>query len=235
LKRWKNSPRNPIRRRSKLSERAEELVSRVLSKYERKWNPRYDEPFKALVATILSQNTNAKNRAKAQQRLEDRVGITPEKLTDAPLEAIADAIRPAGMYNQRSRVLKKVSQEVRERFGGNLNQVILQQYPESREKLMSLPGVGPKTADVVLMFAAGKPIVPIDRHIFRISKRIGIVSKRASYEEVQETLERASPPEHREDVHVFLIRLGRDICRARKPRCRECFLEDLCVYTEKNL
>ncbi len=163
------------------------------------------------------------------------IGITPENLANASLEAIAEAIRPAGMYNQRSRVLKRVSEEVLERFHGSLDDVVKKPFPEAREALMSLPGVGPKTADVVLMFVAGSNIVPVDRHIFRISERLGIVPEKASYGDVRGALEDVSPSDRREDVHVFLIRFGRETCKARNPRCYDCFIEDFCSYPVKNM
>jgi len=163
------------------------------------------------------------------------IGITPENLANAPLETIAEAIRPAGMYNQRSKVLKRVSEEVLARFNGTLDDVIKKPFPEAREDLMSLPGVGPKTADVTLMFAAGSTIVPVDRHIFRITERLGIVPPKAPYDDVRGALEEASPPDRREDIHVFLIRFGRETCKARNPRCHDCIIEDLCPYTPKNM
>ena len=167
--------------------------------------------------------------------MEEMIGITPENLANASLETIAEAIRPAGMYNQRSRVLKRVSEEVLERFSGTLDGVVKKPFPEARETLMSLPGVGPKTADVVLMFVAGSRIVPVDRHIFRISERLGIVPEKASYDDVRGALEEVSPPDRREDVHVFLIRFGRETCKAQSPRCHDCFIEDLCPYPAKNM
>jgi endonuclease-3 len=216
-----------------LSERAEEIISRLLSGYGSYQIPRSLDPFSVLVNTILSQNTNSRNRSTAYRNLEEAIGITPEALSQAPLEDLVEAIRPAGMYNQRSRVLKEVSRKILERFSGSLDQVMLQPYPEARERLMSLPGVGPKTADIVLMFVAERYIVPVDRHIFRISQRLEIVSERPSYDEVRRALEEASPPEKRKRLHLSLIQFGREICKARKPLCRDCSLEDLCDYPEK--
>ena len=187
------------------------------------------------MGTILSQNTNGRNRSTAHDRLEEMIGITPENLADAPLEAIAEAIRPAGMYNQRSRVLKRVSEMVLERFDGSLDDVVKKPFTEAREDLMGLPGVGPKTADVVLMFVAGSRIVPVDRHIFRISERLGIVPEKASYGDVRNAWEAVSPPERREDVHVLLIRFGRETCKARSPLCYDCFIENLCSNPGKNM
>ena len=170
----------------------------------------------------------------AFRRLDKTIGITPEKLVETPYETIAEIIRPAGMFNKRSKVLKKISEEILERFGGDLNSVINKPYLDARKDLMSLTGVGFKTADVVLMFVAGKRIVPVDRHIFRISRRLGIVPLAAKYDEVRNAWEEASSPDKREDLHVSLIQFGRDVCRSRFPLCQECFLEGLCIYPDKN-
>ena len=158
------------------------------------------------------------------------VGVEPLKLASSSTEDIAEAIRPAGMYNQRSRVIKGVAEIVLDRYGGDLDPVIQKPHGEAREELMTLPGVGPKTADVLLMFDAGKAIIPVDRHIFRITKRLGLVPERAPYDQVRIALESAAPPGRHEDAHVFLIRFGREVCRAQRPRCPECFLNDLCPF-----
>lgn len=210
--------------------RAEEVISRLLGRYERRRRPRMGNPFRALVRTILSQNTSYRNVAKAYDGLDHAIGVEPKALAGAPVERIADAIRPAGMHNQRSVTLKRVAEAVLERFGGDLAPVLDMPYHEAREALMSLPGVGTKTADVVLMFDAGKEIVPVDRHIFRITKRLQLVPEKASYDEVRLALEAATPPGRHEDVHVLLIRFGREVCKAQRPRCPECFLRVLCPY-----
>jgi endonuclease-3 len=210
--------------------RAEEILTRLLDHYERQWRPRTGDPFRSLVRIILSQNTNYRNEATAYTRLEEIVGVTPRSLTEAPVDEIAEAIRPAGMYRQRSMRLKQVARAVIDRYNGDINEVINRSYPEAREELMTLPGVGEKTADVLLLFDAGKEIIPVDRHIFRITKRLGIVCNNAKYDEVRTALEDAAPPGRHEDIHVLLIQFGRDLCRARRPRCRECFLSDLCPY-----
>jgi endonuclease-3 len=213
--------------------RAEEVISRLLEYYGRRPASKRLDAFGSLVRIILSQNTNYRNEETAFRRLEELIGITPEELCGSTVEAISDAIRPAGMYNQRGRTLKSVAQAVLDRYGGEITHVIDLPYTEAREVLMALPGVGPKTADVLLLFNAGKEIVPVDRHIFRISKRLEIIEPRAGYDEVRLAIEAATPPGRHEDVHVLLIWFGREFCRARSPRCPECFLEDLCPYTEK--
>lgn len=213
--------------------RDEEILRRLLDRYTRHWKPSTADPFRSLVRVILSQNTNYRNEGTAYNRLEASVGVTPESLASALVEVITDAIRPAGMYNRRSIVLKKVAEEVLERFAGDLTPVLEMPYGEAREALMCLTGVGYKTADVLLMFNAGRQVIPVDRHIFRISKRLGIVSEKAGYEEVRRALETAAPAGRHEDVHVLLIQFGRDICRAQRPRCDDCFLSDLCPYPDE--
>jgi endonuclease-3 len=213
--------------------RAEEILARLLDQYERHWRPRSADPFRSLVRIILSQNTNYKNEVMAFDRLEKAIGITPENIAESPVKAIADAIRPAGLYHQRSRNLKRVAQAVIERYKGDLNPILNKPYTEARDELMQLSGVGPKTADVLLLFEAGKCIIPVDRHIFRITKRLQLVSDKAAYDEVRNTIEDATPPGRYEDVHVLLIRFGREICKAQRPRCLQCFLRDLCPYPDE--
>jgi len=213
-------------------ERAEEILSRLLAHYERTWRPSSGDPFRSLIRIILSQNTNYKNEAVAYRRLEEMVGVDPLKLVSSPTEDIVEAIRPAGMYNQRSRIIKGVAEVVLNRYGGDLGPVLQIPHGEAREELMTFPGVGPKTADVLLMFDAGKAIIPVDRHIFRITKRLEMVPERAPYDQVRMALEAAAPPGRHEDIHVFLIRFGREVCQAQRPRCPECFLNDLCPFPQ---
>lgn len=212
--------------------RAEEAIARLLSHYERRRRSRRGDPFRSLVRIILSQNTSYRNEEAAYKQLERDIGVTPEALARASVERIAKAIRPAGMHNQRGRTLKKVAEVVIERYGGDITLILQKPYPEAREELMALPGVGPKTADVLLMFDAGKAVIPVDRHIFRIAGRLGLVPPKAGYDDVRCALEAVADPAWYEDVHVLLIRFGREVCRAQRPRCGDCFLNDLCPYPE---
>jgi len=212
--------------------RAEEIITRLLSCYERRHRPRSSNPFHSLVRIILSQNTSSRNVATAYKQLEEAIGVTPEALAEASVEAIAEAIRPAGMHNRRSRTLKRVAEAVLKRYGGDITSVLHKPYPRAREELMGLPGIGLKTADVLLMFDAGKAVIPVDRHIFRIAGRLQLAPAKASYDDIRQALEDAADPGNYEDVHVLLIRFGREVCRAQRPRCGDCFLNDLCPYPE---
>ena len=217
----------------KRTKRAEEALRRVLNLYPRRWTPSSSDHFKSLVRTILSQNTNWKNEETAYRRLEESIGVTPQNLSNASQSDIADAIRPAGMYNQRSRTLKQVSKIVQELYFGDLSAVVAKPYTEAREELMTFPGVGEKTADVVLLFNAGKHVLPVDRHIARIAKRLGLVQGNAEYDTIRLTLEGATTPDKFLDAHIKLIQFGRDICRALNPKCPECPLNDICAYPQR--
>ena len=210
--------------------RAETAIARVLDASERRWSPSGGEPFKTLIRTILSQNTNWRNEETAYRRLEVKIGVTPEKLALAPMQEIAEAIKPAGMYNLRSLTIQSVSHEVLDRFNGDLSKAVSKPYEEAREELMSLPGVGEKTADVVLLFSVGRHVIPVDRHIARIAKRLELVPQNAPYDEIRRTLEEATPPNTYLDTHIKLIQFGRDTCRAQNPRCPSCILNDICPY-----
>ena len=212
--------------------RAEEALSRVLSS-PRTWTPRREDPFKTLIRTILSQNTSWQNEATAYRRLEEMIGVTPKELSTTKTSDIAEAIKPAGMYNLRSKTIKHVAAEVIERYDGDLAPIVSKSYPEAREVLMSLPGVGEKTADVVLLFNAGKPVIPVDRHIARIATRLELVPKNAPYDTIRDALEEATPPNTYLDTHIKLIQFGRDICRALNPKCGECILNDICPHPQQ--
>jgi len=212
---------------------AEEAVSRILGHYRRHWTPRRGDPFRSLIRTILSQNTNYRNEDTAYKRLEEMIGVTPSTLSKASRENIAEAIRPAGMYNQRSLTLKNVADAVLRGYGGDLASILEKPYEEARKELMMLPGVGQKTADVVLLFNAGRGVIPVDRHIERISRRLALVPEKANYDDIRGVLEGATNRDNYLDAHLSMIQFGRDTCRALNPRCQECFLADICPYPEK--
>lgn len=181
-----------------------------------------------LIRTVLSQNTGYKNQESAYSQLSEKVEINPASLASTPIQVIANAIKSAGMYNKRSKTIKAISQIVDSCYAGDLSKVIAKPYLEARSELMLLPGVGKKTADVTLLFNAGKSVIPVDRHIDRISKRLKLVPDNSNYDDVRIKLEYLILPENYLDIHIILIQFGRDTCRALNPRCRECILNDIC-------
>jgi endonuclease-3 len=190
------------------------------------------EPFSTLIRTVLSQATNDKNRDKAYRNLSERFEVTPNALAAADVEEIAEAIRVGGLYQNKSRVIKELSSIIVEKFEGRLDFVYSLPFQEARRLLMTLPGVGPKTADVVLLFCANKPVLPIDTHINRVSKRLGLVPSDADYERVRQTLESFYHPRDYLAAHLLLIMLGRKYCKARNPLHESCPVNVWCPSAE---
>lgn len=193
------------------------------------WRPQMD-PVSQLVSTILSQNTNDKNRDLAFARLRQRYA-TWEEVRDADPAEVINAIRPAGLANQKGpriqEALRTITQE-----RGELDLSFLAEWPIDAAKkwLSSLNGVGPKTAAIVLLFALGKPAFPVDTHIHRVTKRLGLIGPKVSREQAHLILERLLPPEDYFPFHLNVIRHGREMCVSRKPRCPLCPLRPLCMY-----
>lgn len=185
------------------------------------------DPFETLIATILSQHTTDVKAHEAYRRLADRFGITVEALASAPLRDVADAIRVAGLQNNKAKAIVELSRKLLEERGffEDLRNL---EVEEARRRLMGLPGVGEKTADIVLLFSYGKPTFPIDTHIFRVSKRLGLRRRGEGYERLRKRLQTVFPEDRYLEAHILLIRLGRNVCRPRRPRCGECPIENLC-------
>ncbi|GBC71214.1 Endonuclease III [Candidatus Calditenuaceae archaeon HR02] len=188
------------------------------------------DPFRVLVATILSQNTTDKAALNALKTLERDVGLTPPAILEAGKRRVEKAIHIAGMYRSKARFILEVSRIVMERYGGDMWNVLKGDAEGVRERLMSMPGVGGKTADVLLATLGIARTVPVDTHVRRVSARLGLVDEGASYETIRKRLEEVFSPDSRHLAHLLLIAHGRNVCRARKPMCRECVLNDLCKY-----
>ena len=193
-----------------------------------KWTRSNKEPFKTLIVTVLSQATADKNTVRAFKNLSRVFPITPEALAKASVEKIENAIRVGGLYKNKSRVIKAISRMILEKFNGSLDFVYSLPFEKARRTLLSFPGVGPKTADVVLLFCAGKPTIPVDTHVNRVSKRLGLTPPKADYEKVRQTLEGLYKPENYLSVHLLFILLGRKYCKARKTLCKPCPVNPLC-------
>jgi endonuclease-3 len=186
-----------------------------------------------LVSTILSQNTNDTNRDRAFHALRTKIP-TWEQVRDARPSQVIAAIRPAGLANQKGpriqQVLRAITQE-----RGSLDLDFLTSLPveQARSWLMKFNGVGPKTAAIVLCFSLGKPAFPVDTHIYRVTGRIGLRPGKMSVEHAHPHLESLFPPETYYVAHLNLIRLGREVCHARKPNCPKCPIIKLCDYKDK--
>ncbi len=206
--------------------RMAEILNRLGTEFEL-WGRYTDDPFLLLVGTVLSQNTNWRNTRTAYSCLTAKFR-TPKQLANANVKDIKELIRPAGLYREKSKRLREISRAVLEKYGGDLRKVLRKPADEARKELLSLSGVGYKTADVVLAFGAGRDVLPVDTHVFRISKRLGFASPKDDHEQVRVKLEKVAPAGRRSQAHMLLIQLGRRYCRARNPIHEECPINDLC-------
>ena len=214
----------------KLAERAAAVHDTLLDYYGYpEWRTPLP-PLDELVSTILSQNTNDANRDRAFNALRRRYP-TWEMVRDAPAGQVIEAIRPAGLANQKGSHIQDILREITQ-LRGNLDLAFLRQMePEQvRAWLRQFKGVGPKTAAIVMQFSLDKPAFPVDTHIYRVSGRIGLRPQNMDVEKAHEHLAALLPPEAYYPAHLNLIRLGREICQARRPNCPICPLRTLCDY-----
>jgi endonuclease-3 len=185
----------------------------------------YTTPFELLVAVILSAQATDKGVNKATDKL-FAVANTPQAIDQLGVEGLKAYIRTIGLYNNKAKNIIQTCQILLQQHDGKV--------PEERRALEALPGVGRKTANVILNTAFGHPTMAVDTHIFRVSNRIGLAPGKTPLE-VEKRLVRLTPAEFLQDAHHWLILHGRYTCLARKPRCGSCILEDLCEYREKVL
>jgi endonuclease-3 len=192
------------------------------------WVSSNRNPFETLIVTIISQNTADKNTARAFENLSKQFKIKPEVLANAKTNQIEECLKVAGLYKNKAKTIKQISKIILEKFGGTLKPILSLPLEEARETLLRLPGVGPKTADVILLFSAEKPTIPVDTHVNRVSKRLGLAPTNGDYEIVRESLQSLYNPKDYLTVHILLILLGRNYCKARKPLCGKCPVSTLC-------
>jgi endonuclease-3 len=216
-----------------LSEKALKVHRKLLEFYgEPVWrNPL--PPVDELVSTILSQNTNDVNRDRAFESLRAKFP-TWEQVRDAGTDEVIEAVRVAGLANQKGPRLQQVLREITTERG-SLDLSFLADLPleEARAWLTRFNGVGPKTAAIVLCFSLGRPAFPVDTHVYRVTGRIGLRSPKMTVEQAHPHMESLLPPETYYAAHLNLIRLGREICGARKPNCPACPVYALCEYEPK--
>jgi endonuclease-3 len=186
-----------------------------------------------LVSTIISQNTNDVLRDQAYDALRRRFP-TWEQVRDAPTEEVIEAIKIAGLSQQKGpRIQEALNRITEER--GELRLEFLRQLSvdEAKAWLTSSKGIGPKTAAIILLFALDMPAFPVDTHVHRVSKRLGLITPKTSREKAHGLLEALMPPETYHGFHLNLIRHGRQVCQARQPLCERCVLRDLCHHYQQ--
>ncbi len=185
----------------------------------------WTNPFTLLVAVALSAQATDKSVNKATPAL-FKAADTPQKMVKLGEDKIRAYIKTIGLFNSKAKNVAALSQILIDNYGGEV--------PADRDELVKLPGVGRKTANVVLNMAFGQPTMAVDTHIFRVSNRTGLAPA-SGVEKVEEKLERVIPDEFKMHAHHWLILHGRYICIARKPKCYECPVVDLCAFRDKNL
>ncbi len=215
-----------------LRQKAAEVLMRLRAYYGEPARKARRDPLSELILTILSQNTNDDNSAKAFEALQARFP-TWQAVMEAPLSAVAEAIRVGGLANIKAPRIQHILRQIQaERGALNLDFLARMPVPQAREYLLGLPGVGPKTAACVLLFSLGKPALPVDTHVHRVAGRLGLFKARTDAAKAHEALEALVPPEEYYPFHLLMIQHGRTLCAARKPRCADCPLQDLCDYTK---
>jgi endonuclease-3 len=183
-----------------------------------------------VVATVLSQHTSDVNSERAFARLKARFASW-EQVADAPVDDVADAIRCGGIADQKARRIQQILGAIEEREGRiDLDRLLGLDDQAVESYLVSLPGVGPKTAACVLVFAMGRAAFPVDTHVHRVAARLGWIPANATADQAYRLLAPLVPPGIRYDLHLALITHGRTVCQAQRPRCDACVLRDMCVY-----
>jgi endonuclease-3 len=198
------------------------------------WRSRTD-PLSELIMTILSQNTSDHNSRRAFESLLTKFGSW-EAVAGGSVEDIAEAIKIGGLAQVKAPRIKLILEQIQAQRG-SLDLKFLKKMPvaEAKTWLRSLPGVGPKTAACVLLFSLGKPVLPVDTHILRVAKRLGLIDSRVSAEKAHEILGDMVPAKDVYQFHIHMIEHGRRVCKAQRPRCQQCVLLKVCPTGQRLL
>ncbi len=212
------------------TEKIQEIYAALVRYYgELEWRPSID-PLSELILTILSQHTSDTNRDRAFDVMKARFP-TWEEVRDAPVAQITEAIKFGGLSNVKAPRIQAVLRYITKEKGpldlGFLNDMPVE---DAKAWLGSLQGVGPKTAACVLMFACGMPVLPVDTHVYRVSKRLGLIDARTSADKAHTVLEEMLEPAQRYTFHIDMITHGRQICKAQRPLCELCVVREWCSY-----
>lgn len=211
------------------------VFERLREQYgEKPWSPQRS-PIAELVLTILSQNTSDTNRDVAYEALRERYERWDD-VAAAPLDELQEVIRTAGLVTQKSRTIKRALDTIKREQGDyDLSFLADMTTDEALDWLTAIKGVGPKTASIVLLFCFNKPLFPVDTHVHRVSRRLGLIDDGMSREKAHDELAEIAPAGSYFEFHINLIEHGRAICKSRRPRCDECFLTDVCAYYAENV
>lgn len=208
------------------------LLMKIYKELYRAYGPRHwwpgETPFEVMVGAILTQNTSWKNVEKAIATLKEKGVLNPEGIQQLPESTLASLIRSSGYYRMKARRLKTFVEFLFEEYNGKINTMQEEEIQRLREKLLSLNGVGPETADSILLYGLQKPVFVVDAYTKRILSRHGMISEKASYDEMQALLMAHLPHDERlfNEYHALLVHLGKNVCKKR-PECDRCPLRKL--------
>ncbi len=193
------------------------------------WWPARDGPFEVMVGAILTQNTNWTNVSRAIDNLRAAGLLDFAALAALPVAELADHIRPAGYFRVKAKRLHNLLAMIDERFGGDPGRLLALDPAAMREHLLAVSGIGPETADSIILYAAHKPVFVVDAYTHRILCRHGVIDEEAGYHDIQELFHDHLPADARlyNEYHALLVRLGKEFCKKRRPRCQGCPLEGL--------
>lgn len=214
-----------------VSQTLQDIFKRLLACYgPQYWWPA-GEPFEVMVGAILTQQTTWGNAEKATSSLKKAKALSPEAIRRLKLPEIARLIRPSGYYNAKALKLKSLARWLGEYYDDQLDKLSSSSTPELRQQLLSIHGIGPETADSILLYAAGKPVFVIDAYTRRILNRIGLAPHGNSYAAYQSLFMDNLPADARlfNEYHALLVHLAKDVCR-KKPLCLKCCLNSICQY-----
>lgn len=190
-------------------------------------------PVDELVSTILSQSTTDTNRDRAFYALKEHYADW-ESVRDAPTDEVIDIIRPAGLANQKGPRIQEALQYITDQHGSiTLDFLADMSVEDAKTWLTTIKGIGPKTAAIILLFAFNMPAFPVDTHVHRVSKRLGLIDKNTSADRAHDILATIVPTEEYYSAHLNFIRHGRELCRARQPLCEQCPLTSECRYYQQ--
>ncbi len=208
------------------------IYERLLDTYgSQSWWPA-DTPFEVMLGAILTQNTSWTNVEKAMAGLKKVCELTPESILSLPSDSLEEAIRPSGYFRQKAKKLVVFCHFCLGEYGGDIEQMKSVQIQKMREQLLDLHGIGPETADSILLYALDMPVFVVDTYTIRLFSRLGMCTEKAKYGEVQSLFTKNLPPnvEVFNEYHALIVRHGKEKCRTNVPLCDECTLRDFCSY-----
>lgn len=204
--------------------KTQKTLEKLVHKYPDYREPkRTGDPFRTLISGMLSQRTKDQNSAQATKNLFSQAS-TPQKILGLDQETLYDLVRCSGFYRQKTKHIQETCQQLIERHEGKV--------PNDRESLMKLSGVGPKTADIVLSYGFGQASIPVDVHISRVTRRLGIAPNNASPEQVKQKLEKILPKDRWMFYDYAILRIGKEYCKNTDPKCGECTIKEDCEYAK---